>query len=255
MSTGLLWPVTANGIQKTLGAQLDTGVTASATFNNTTNVQNLKGLFVVDRIDTSGAEKNASLREYISFAGVSGSTVTGLTRGLGGTTDQDHAIGAVVEFVSDVVQQQAILDALSNVVVPSTGAIDTTKVVDLTSAQVLTNKDLSATSNKFGGRTIKRVLSAASYTTDTGTSLNCDTTDMFIVTAQAGALKLNNPTGTPTTGQTLWVSVTGTAARALTYDTQFVASTIALPTTTVTTARLDMGFVWSGTQWIIVAVA
>lgn len=104
------YPPTSNGLEKSLGAQLDTGVTSSATFNNTTGIQNLKGLFVVDRIDTSGAEKNASFREYISFAGVSGSTVTTLVRGLGGTTDQDHGIGAVVEFVSDVVQQQAIID-------------------------------------------------------------------------------------------------------------------------------------------------
>jgi hypothetical protein len=40
----LIFPPTANRIQKTLGAQLDTGFTSSATFNNTTNVQNLKGL-------------------------------------------------------------------------------------------------------------------------------------------------------------------------------------------------------------------
>ena len=57
-------------------------------------------------------------------------------------------------------------------------------------------------------------------------------------------MKLNNPTGTPTDGQTLWVAITGTAARALTYDTQFEVSTVALPTTTVTTSRIDIAFVW-----------
>lgn len=107
----IIYPPLVNGLQKTLGAQLDTGVTASATFNNTTNIQNKQGLFLVDRIDTSGNEKDASLREYVLFQAVSGSTVTTLTRGLGGTTDQDHATGAVVEFVADVVQQQAIIDA------------------------------------------------------------------------------------------------------------------------------------------------
>lgn len=110
----LYHPPTQNGLQKTLGAQLDQGVTASATFNNVTGIQNKPGLFVVDRIDSDGNEKNASFREYISFEGTSGSTVTTLVRGLGGTTDQDHAIGAVVEFVSDVVQMQAIIDALES---------------------------------------------------------------------------------------------------------------------------------------------
>jgi len=113
----------------------------------------------------------------------------------------------------------------------------------LTSTSTLTNK-----------RITPRILSAASYTTDTGTSLNCDNLDEFIVTAQAGALKFNNPTGTPTDGQVMFIAVTGTAARALTYDTQFEASTIALPATTVTTARLNMAFIWRAdtSKWVCV---
>jgi hypothetical protein len=272
----IVYPPTSNGLQKTLGAQLDEAVTASATLNNTTGIQNLKGLFVVDRIDTSGAEKEAALREYITFAGVSGSTVTTLVRGLGGTTDQDHAIGAVVEFVSDVVQQQAIIDTIlvghtgagahtsdlvttlkasganintgtSDVTIVTPKAIADSAIPSATSTTTFTNK-----------RITPRVVTATSYTTDTGTSLNCGTTDRFIVTAQAGDLKFNNPSGTPTDGQTLWVSVTGTGARALTYDTQFEASAaVALPTTTVTTARLDIGFIWRAdtSKWHCVASA
>jgi len=115
----------------------------------------------------------------------------------------------------------------------------------------------SLTTTLTNKRITPRVLSAASYTTDTGTSLNCDTLDEFIVTAQAGALKFNNPTGTPTDGQCLIIAVTGTAARALTYDTQFEASTVALPSTTVTTARLTMGFIWRAdtSKWVIVGAA
>ena len=122
----------------------------------------------------------------------------------------------------------------------------TDTLVALTTTDTLTNK-----------RVTPRILSAASYTTDTGTSLNCDNLDEFIVTAQAGALKLNNPTGTPTDGQVLIVAVTGTAARALTYDTQFQASTVALPTTTVTTNRITIGFIWSAatSKWICVGSA
>ena len=120
-------------------------------------------------------------------------------------------------------------------------------IVGISDTQTLTNK-----------RVTPRILSAANYTTDTGASLSCDTQDMFIVTAQAGALKFNNPAGTPTDGQKLWIAVTGTAARALTWDTQFEASNlVALPTTTVTTKRLDIGFVWRGatSMWHCIAVA
>ena len=127
---------------------------------------------------------------------------------------------------------------------PSTGT-DTFVFADF--IQTLTNK-----------RITKRILSATSYTTDTGSSLNCDNLDTFIVTAQAGALLFNAPSGTPVDGQTLWIAVTGTAARALTWNAIFEASVAAtLPTTTVTTARLDIGFVWrtDTSKWHCVAVS
>ena len=123
----------------------------------------------------------------------------------------------------------------------------TDTIVAQTTTDTLTNKNVKP-----------RLLSAASYTTDTGTSLNCDNLDLFIVTAQAGALKFNNPTGTPYDGQCLWLAVTGTAARALTYDTQYESSANAvLPTTTVTTARIDIGLMWRAdtSKWHCVGVA
>jgi hypothetical protein len=125
------------------------------------------------------------------------------------------------------------------------------------SVEGVTVPTISSTNTLTNKRITPRVLSATSYTTDTGTSLNIDNYDQFIVTAQAGALKFNNPSGTPTDGQKLIIAVTGTAARALTYDTQFEASTVALPSTTVTTARLNMGFLWRAdtSKWVIVASA
>ncbi len=128
-------------------------------------------------------------------------------------------------------------------------AVTGDSVVGLAATQTLTNK-----------RITPRVLSAASYTTDTGSSINGDTQDMFIVTAQTGALKFNNPSGTPTDGQKLIISVASstTAARALTWDTAYGATTQALPTTTAaTTATLTIGFIWSTSKslWQCVAVA
>lgn len=134
---------TQDFLQKTLDAVLLTGVTASATFNNMTGVQNLPGVFIVDRINTNNVG-TPSKREVIAYTATSGVTVTTLTRGLAGTSDQDHAVGAIVEFAADVVWAQAIYDTLSNLVNPATQAVDTTKVVTPTATQTLTNKTLTS---------------------------------------------------------------------------------------------------------------
>lgn len=109
-------------------------------------------------------------------------------------------------------------------------------------------------------RVTPRIVTATSYTTDTGSSLNADTTDMFVVTAQAGDLLFNNPSGTHTDGQKLIITVASstTTARALTWGNAFGATTVALPTTTTaTTATLSIGFIWSTSKslWQCVAVA
>ena len=113
--------------------------------------------------------------------------------------------------------------------------------------QTLTNKRINP-----------RIITATSYTTDTGTSLNVDTCDEFVITAQAGALKFNNPGGTPLNGQKLIIRIkdNGTA-RALTYDTQFRGIGVELPDTTVAGKTLYMGFIYNSndTKWDLVASA
>lgn len=138
-------PPTQDFLQKTLDAQLLTGVTASATLNNTTGLANLPGVMIIDRINTNNVE-TPSAREVIAYTGTSGATVTTLTRGLAGTTDQDHAVSAIVEFTPDVIWADSIYDALANLVNTTTLAVDTTKVVTLTASQTLTNKTLTSPS-------------------------------------------------------------------------------------------------------------
>ena len=111
-------PTSQNGIQKTLDAQLDTGSTASATLNNTTNIQNKPGVMLINRIDTSGAEKTAAVREFVAYAGTSGSTVTTLTRNDDcSTSDHDHAVGPGVEFIPVVVWWQAVIYSINRLVI------------------------------------------------------------------------------------------------------------------------------------------
>ena len=119
-------------------------------------------------------------------------------------------------------------------------------VVGAAATQTLTNK-----------RVTPRVsTSTANSATPT---LNTDNFDMMVITAQTVAITsfTTNLTGTPTNGQKLWISITGTAAVALTFGASFEASTVSLPTTTVTTNRLDIGFVWNvaTSKWRCVATA
>lgn len=108
----LYYPPTQNGLQKTLDAQLDQGHTSAITLNNTTGVQNKPGVVVINRISADGTEKSSSEREFIIFTGTSGATLTGLTRGVAGSSDIDHAISSVVEFISDVTFGQGLIDTL-----------------------------------------------------------------------------------------------------------------------------------------------
>jgi hypothetical protein len=144
--------------------------------------------------------------------------------------------------------------SITNANISASAAIATSKIsATFPSGSIIGTTDTQTLTNK---RITRRTVSVTN--TSTSVTINSDTTDMHITTAQAGALLYNNPSGTPTEGQGLWIAVTGTAARALTYDTQFESSAgAALPTTTVTTARLDIGFVWrvDTSKWHCVGVA
>jgi hypothetical protein len=108
--------------------------------------------------------------------------------------------------------------------------------------------------------TNKRITPRVSTDTSSATpTINTDTTDQFGLTAQAADITsfTTNLSGTPTDGQKLWIYIVGTAARAITWGASFEASTIPLPTTTVSTNRLDVGFVWNAatSKWRCVATA
>lgn len=108
--------------------------------------------------------------------------------------------------------------------------------------------------------TNKRVTKRAPTITQSATpTINTDSTDYAEITglAQDITSMTTNLSGTPVKGDTLWISITGTAARAITWGTSFEASTVALPTTTVTTNRLDVGFTWNvaTSKWRCIAVA
>lgn len=90
-------------------------------------------------------------------------------------------------------------------------------------------------------RIVERVGSTTSSATPT---INTDNYDIYKLTAQAVDITsfTTNLSGTPNDGDILEIQITGTAARAITWGSSFVSSTVALPTTTVGTATLTVIF-------------
>lgn len=125
----------------------------------------------------------------------------------------------------------------------ASGARTNLGAVGLSDTQTLSNK-----------RITKRVLTTTSSGTPTA---NTDNYDEHRITALAAAITdmSTNLSGTPNDGDMFWISITDNGtARAITWGTKFEASgSIALPTTTVASTRLDCVFVWNSvtSKWRI----
>lgn len=156
----------------------------------------------------------------VSLGGTTGATTTG-------TIELGHATANTLSASGGVL-------SIEGVVIPS-----------ISSTNTLTNK-----------RITPRTGSTTSSATPT---INTDDVDIYSLTAQTVDITsfTTNLTGTPTHGQNLIIEITGTAARAITWGASFEASTVALPTTTVTTAMLTVGFKWNSTtsKWRCLAAA
>jgi hypothetical protein len=104
------------------------------------------------------------------------------------------------------------------------------------------------------GSPLPRVASTTSSATPTP---NADTTDMYILTAQAAAAAFAAPTGSPVQGQQLMIRIKddGTA-RALTWNAIFRVIGVTLPATTVISKTLYIGAKYNSTdtKWDVLAV-
>lgn len=98
---------------------------------------------------------------------------------------------------------------------------------------------------------IQSVVSSATVTPD------ADANDMVVITSQAAALTLANPTGTPSQGQGLIVRIkdNGTS-RAITYGSEFRGIGVSLPALTVISKTLYLAFIRNSTdtKWDLVGV-
>jgi hypothetical protein len=128
--------------------------------------------------------------------------------------------------------------------VPASGVVKANgiPVVGTTAAQTLTSKRMQ-----------RRVTTVASSATPT---INTDNFDVLRLSALAVAVTsmTTNLTGTPVDGDELRISLTDNGtARAIAWGAKYEASTVALPTTTVISTRLDCRFLWNtvSSKWRI----
>jgi hypothetical protein len=123
------------------------------------------------------------------------------------------------------------------------------------------NANFALASEKAGTETLtnKRVTPRiTTITTHATPSVNSDNCDCVTITAQGEAITsmTTNLTGTPTNFQKLIFRIKddGTG-RAITWGAKFVAKGVALPTTTIATKLLTVGFIYDtvATTWGCVA--
>lgn len=137
-----LWKAsTSNAFSTTLNGNV-TNVDTSITLTTTTGLQ-APGVLVIDRVNTLGTA-TPTIREYISFTGISTNTLTGVSRGLGGSNAQSHSSGAVVEEAFSVTHWGDMLDYLA-VSHDSNGNIVSSSAT-LGTARVLTHLNASGAS-------------------------------------------------------------------------------------------------------------
>jgi hypothetical protein len=218
-------------------------------------------------LDASGAATCASV--------AIGSDVSGLGTGVAtflGTPSSANLASAVTDEQGS---GKAVFDTSPTLTTPNVGVATATSINKV----AITAPATSATLTIVDGKT----LTASNTITLTGTdstsynldkltprtntvassatpSINTDTTDIFTITALAAAITsmTTNLSGSPVNGQKLIIRIldNGTA-RTIAWGTSFASRGVTLPTTTIVSKYLYVGFIYNSTTstWDCVAVA
>lgn len=155
-------------------------------------------------------------------------------------TSASDLVAAFVPIVQAGTNKKAAITLFKN----NLSELDDVSVYELNTGDVLIYNELT---QRWESQTLyTRVQSVTSSSTVTP---NASNDDMVKITAQAAALLLANPTGTPYEGQMIVIRIkdNGTA-RAITFDTQYRAMGITLPTTTVLSKTMYLPMVYNSTD-------
>lgn len=251
-----LWKAaTTNAFNTTLNGNI--GVAdASITITSASGLQ-APGIIVIDRVNTAGTS-TPIVREYISFTGISTNTLTGCSRGLGGSTGQSHQSGAVVEEVMDVNKWNDLYTALLNVFT-SSGALDTTKVMDLSSSQSASNKTLTSPtlsgtvggSPTFSGKPIFTATQQTLVADSDGATItfNMNSGNYHQVTLGGNRTLAVSNVGSPQ-AFIIQLKQDATGSRTVTWFSNINWPGGSAPTLTTTAAKMDtFGFLYDGSVY------
>ena len=217
--------LTAGTVSTIAGLAPDTATT-QATQAAITSVGTLTGIVTSGDIDMANTKSiGIADNELITFSSAGTITIAGATLVTSGNLELGHATDTTIS------RSAAGVIAVEGVVIPS-----------ISSTNTLTNK-----------RITDRVWTAAS---DATPDVNSDDYDAVTITALAAAITDVNMSGTPTNFQKLIFRIkdNGTA-RAITWGSDFEDAGVALPTTTVISKLLTVGFIYNSVsgKWGCVA--
>jgi len=259
------------------------GVTGSIPYQSNTNVTAMTAAGTTGQVLTTVTTGAAPTWQAPTGGGVASVTGTSPISSSGGTTPDISISAATTSNAGSMSSaDKNKLDAISGTntgdqttitgnagsatnisggvlgAVPYQSGVDTTAFTSTgTSGQVLTSAGTGTPIWTNAPKLIPRVYADTSNSATP--TLNANNYDMWVITGQTLAITsfTTNLSGTPVNGQKLWIAITGTAAVAITWGASFESSTVLLPTTTVTTARMDVGFIYDSatTLWRCVAVA
>lgn len=118
------------------------------------------------------------------------------------------------------------------------------------STPISSNTDLAKWALLVDARALPRTLTFT--TAQTAPYYDIQSYDVVVLTNQTSITSMSSAqTGSPTNGQKLWISITGASAVPITWGSLFEGSTVPLPTSTIGSNRLDVGFIWNTatTKW------
>lgn len=257
-NANLTGPITSTGNATAIASQTGSGTTfamsTSPVFVTPTLgaalATSINGLGITS---TSGTvtitnAKTFSVSNTLTLAGTDGTTMTfPTTSATIARTDAANTFTGVQTMTSPVINTSLELGhATENTLTAASGVLSIEGVVipTVSSTNTLTNK-----------RITKRVQSVSNAATITP---NADSDDCVDITAIAQAFTIANPSGSPTNFQPLIIRIkdNGTA-RAITMGASYVAGGVALPTTTVLSKILNLGFQYntanSLNKWQLIA--
>jgi len=170
--------------------------------------------------------------------------------------DDASASAALTTLGFSAFAKTLIDDASASAALTTLGfsAFAKTLIDDASASEALTTLGIeTATLTLTNKRITKRVRSITSAAQPTINTDNCDYVDITALATNVTSMSAKL-SGTPTIGQTLWISIVGTAERTIAWGDKFEGKL--LPGKVDDGKRLDVGFIWNAvtSKWRCVAV-